>query len=114
LGGFFVEWRGEQKGPSGRSQWYGVDGYDAMNKRYTWIGFNSEGEVDSLTYTIDGTTVHNSGTMLKGEKQLKIRSTIVFTDDFMSIVEKWEISVDGQAWMPQFENKWTKTKSSPK
>jgi hypothetical protein len=113
LGGFFVEWRIEQKGPSGRSQTYGVDCYNAINQRYTWTGFTSEGGVDSLTYTIDGTTVNNSGTMLRGEQLYKIRSIIVFADDFMSMVEKMEISFDGQTWTPYFQNYWNKSKKNP-
>ena len=113
LGGFFVEFRTEGKGPAGPGQYFEVDTYDAMNKRYTWTGFTSGGEVHSVTYTIDGTKVNYSGTVLKGDKEYKIRGTIVFTDDFMSDIEKRELSVDGQTWMPQFQSKWIKTKKSP-
>ncbi len=39
---------------------------------------------------------------------------VVFSADFMSSVDKREISLDGKAWMPFWEIKCTKTKLSPK
>ena len=71
-------------------------GYDALNKRFTWNGFESDGGATSVTYTIDGTTVDYSGAALSGEKQFKIRGTNVFSPDFMSDVEKREVSAEGQ------------------
>lgn len=109
LGGFFVEFRGDEKGPTGPFQWREVDGYDALNKKYTWNGFTSDGSASSVTYMIDGTMVNYSGTVLLGEKQYKIRGTVVFADDFMSFVEQRELSVDGQTWMPNFQSKVIKT-----
>ena len=113
LGGFFVEFRARDEGPTGTNQYFEVDGYDALNKRYTWNGFSSAGSINSVTYTIDGTTVNYSGTALQGDKQYKIRGTIVFTPDFMSNVEKREVSADGQTWMPMFEAKFIKAKTGP-
>ena len=113
LNGFFVEFRGESKGPKdpgGTFRSIEVDGYDAVNKRYTWNDFGNDGSANSVTYTIDGTTVTYSGTALSGEKQYKIRGTVVFTPDFMSNVEKREVSADGQTWMPVFEGKFVKSK----
>jgi Protein of unknown function (DUF1579) len=112
LGGFFVEWRGEEKGPAGTFSWFEVDGYDALNKRFFWTGFGSDGNLTSVTYSINGTTMDYSGTLLLGEKQFKIRGNVVFAADFMSWVEKRELSVDGQTWMPNFQSKTIKTKKS--
>jgi hypothetical protein len=106
LGGFFVEFHGEEN----PLNWYEVDGYDALNKRFFWTGFGSDGNVNSVTYTINGTTVEYSGTVRLGEKQYKIRGTCVFAADFMSFVDKRELSVDGQTWMPNFQGKSIKTK----
>jgi hypothetical protein len=106
LGGFFVEFHGEE----GSLNWYEVDGYDALNKRFFWTGFGSDGNVNAVTYTINGTTVEYSGTVRLGEKQYKIRGTCVFAADFMSFVDKRELSVDGQTWMPNFQGKSIKTK----
>jgi hypothetical protein len=110
LGGFFVEMRGEEKGPAGTFSWFEVDGYDALNKRFFWSGFGSDGSIASVTYTIDGTKMDYSGTLISGEKQCKIWGTVVFAADFMSWVEKRELSLDGQTWMPSFQSKAIKTK----
>jgi hypothetical protein len=114
LGGFFVEWRGEEKGPSGTSQWFEIDGYDALNKKFMWNGFSSDGSFNTVAYTIEGNTVNYSGTQFQGEKQHKFRGSCVFAPDLMSWVTKQEVSVDGKTWMPWREDKTTKTKSSPK
>ena len=106
LGGFFVEFQGEE----GSLSWREVDGYDALNKRFFWTGFGSDGNVNDVTYTINGTTVEYSGTVRLGEKQYKIRGTAVFAADFMSFVDKRELSIDGQTWMPNFQSKNVKNK----
>jgi len=104
LDGFFVEWHGQD----GISSWNEVDGYDALNKRYFWTGFSGDGSFNSVTYTIDGTTVKYSGTLILGEKQYRIRGIAEFSSDFMSCVDKREVSADGQTWMPNFQNKMVK------
>ena len=109
LGGFFVELRGE-----GNPGWHEIDGYDPVSKKFFWNNFDSSGGFQLVTYTIDGTTVSYTGTEVSGGKQYKIRGTIVLAPDFMSFLEKREMSVDGKAWMPGFETKATKVKSSPK
>jgi len=114
LGGFFVEWRGEEKGPSETTQWFEVDGYDALNKKFMWNGFSNDGSFNTVTYTIEANMVYYSGTIFLGDKQYKFRGSCVFAPDFMSNVEKREVSADGITWMPWFESKSTKTKSVPK
>jgi hypothetical protein len=115
LGGFFVEFRVELNGPSGASRYYEIDGYDAVNKKFTWNGFDSSGMVSVVTYTLEGTTCAYSGTITSGDKQYKLRGTVVFPADLNSYVLKDELSVDGKTWMPRSEEKGTKAKkSSPK
>ncbi len=112
LGGFFVEWRGEEKGPSGTLAWVEVDGYDAVNKRFFWNSFGSDGDAQLVTYAFDGTVSRYSGTMHLGEKQVQFRGTLTFAADFLSWTEKRELSVDGQNWMPWSQSKSIKTKKS--
>jgi hypothetical protein len=114
LGGFFLEFRGEEKGPAGTTQWQEIDGYDPVTKRYTWKGFYSDGAAQTVTYTFEGNTGSFSGTQVAGGKKYKIRGTFVFTPDNNSNVTKWEISADGKVWMPFLEAKAIKVKSSPK
>ena len=113
LGGLFVEFRNEETGPTGTNQYLEVDGYDPVNKRYTWNGFSSDGSANAVTYTIDGTTVRYSGTAVVAGKQYQIRGTVVFATDFMSDVEKREYSTDGKTWAPLFEGKFTRVKAAP-
>ncbi len=108
LGGFFVEWRSEATGPAGSSQYVEVDGYDGLNKEYTWNGFASDGSVHSVSYTIDGPTVSYSGVVRLKDKAYKIRGTAVFGADLESYVEKRELLLDGKTWVPQFQGKFTK------
>jgi hypothetical protein len=114
LDGFFVEWHGEEKGPTATKQWLEIDSYDALNKKFMWNNFSSDGSFNSVTYTIEANTVSFSGASFQGEKQYKIRGSVVFAPDLMSSVEKGEVSADGKTWIPSYENSWTKTKSSPK
>lgn len=109
LGGFFMEWRSEGKGPSGPTEYFEIDGYDAVTKKYTWTSFESTGVSESVTYTLDGTNVEYAGTGLDGTKQYKFRGSVVFAKDLSSALEKREVSMDGKTWMPQFQSKWTKT-----
>jgi len=110
LSGFFVEWRSEATGPAGSNQYVEVDGYDGLNKKYTWEGFGSDGSVQSVSYTIDGTKVSYSGVLRLKDKAYKIRGTAVFGADFATWTEKREFSVDGQTWQPQSQGTFTKTK----
>jgi hypothetical protein len=111
LGGFFVEFRGGRKDIAGsHKNWYEIDGYDALQKKFTMVGWASDGSTYSGTFTFDGTTMNYSGTLLIGEKQYKIRGSIVLSADFMSCVEKRDISVDGRNWIPHFQIKFVKTK----
>ena len=110
LGGFFVEFSGQEKGPGGAFEWVEIDGYDPVAKLFTWNGFQSDGVVAVVTYTLDGTRMTFSGTLQAGGKLMKLRGTAVFSPDFTSSVDKREVSVDGKTWLPVYEGKSTKVK----
>jgi hypothetical protein len=114
LGGFFVEFSAEEKGPSGTTHWFEIDGYNALNKKFMWNGFNDDGSFQTAAYTIEANTVNYSGTRFLGEKQYNFRGICVFAPDLMSFVDRQEVSVDGKTWVPLYETRVTKTKSSPK
>jgi len=71
------------------------------------------GMVYVVTYTLENNTCAYSGTMTLGDKQYKLRGTVLFPADLNSYVLKDELSVDGKTWMPRSEEKGTKTKKSP-
>ena len=99
LGGFFVEFLGEEKGPTGTSQWHEIDGYNPVTKKYAWSSFGSDGSISMVEYSIEGVTVTYSGTQISGGKEYQIRGICSFTPDFMSFTEKRVLSVDGTVWM---------------
>jgi hypothetical protein len=88
LGGLFVEFRGEEKGPGGTFEWVEIDGYDPVAKLLTWNGFGSDSSVYVVTYPLEGTTMTFSGTLQAGGKLMQVRGTIVFATDFNSNVGK--------------------------
>jgi hypothetical protein len=114
LGGFFVEWRMEVSGPGGTMQNVEIDGYDPTTKKFTWHFFASDGSIQTVAYTIEGNKTAYTGTQALGAKEAKMRGTVVFAPDLMSFVEKREMSFDSKTWMPVFDSKCTKVKSSPK
>jgi steroid delta-isomerase-like uncharacterized protein len=113
LGGFFVEFRGHETSPLGDIDWVETYGYDPVREKYTWTGFTSDGSGSTGTYTLDGATISYAGTMTAAGKQYRIRGTTVFAPDFMSTVDKQEISTDGKTWAAFSERKFTKVKAAP-
>jgi hypothetical protein len=49
LGGFFVEFRGEEKALAGLTEWVEIDGYDPVTKQFTWTSFDSGGGFQTVT-----------------------------------------------------------------
>lgn len=112
--GLFVEWRGEEKGTAGEFQWSEIDGYDAVNKKFVWYSFGSEGEFNTAHYTIEANAVNYAGTTRQGDKEYKFRGTCVFAPNRMTWTEKREVTLDGKAWLTLFENKYTNVKTISK
>jgi len=111
LGGFFLEFRGEEKDASGTitAQWLELDSYDPVAKRYTWISFDDHGNTLAATDMIEGNTMTYEGTGVQEGKQFKLRGSLVVAPDRMSFVDTMEISVDGgKTWRTWFEDRGTK------
>jgi len=113
LDGYFVEFRGEDTGPAGTFHWFEVDGYDQLKKSYTWNSFDDGGGSEKIYYTINGVNIIYSGTKLIRDKEYKMRGTVLFSPDFMSSLDKREVSADGKTWMPAFECKTIKIPKGP-
>jgi hypothetical protein len=111
LGGFFLEFRGEEKDASGATtaQWLELDGYDPVAKRYTWISFDDHGNTLAATDVIEGNTMKYEGTGVQEGKQFKLRGSLAVAPDRMTFVDRMEISVDGgKTWQAWFEDRGTK------
>ncbi len=108
IGGFFVACHSTSAGPMGKVTGLGVMGYDAAGKTYTWNGFNSWGENEHATGSVDGKTwTYTSESVMNG-KPMKARYTIVEggPDGYTF---KFEGSQDGGAtWLTIMEGKVTR------
>jgi hypothetical protein len=104
-----------EKGPAGEFQAIEIDGYDPVNKTFTWDVYVDNGETASGVSTFSsGTTVTYSGKSVVGGKQYLDRGTDVFAPDLLSFTEKDEASTDGKTWMTTWEYKATKSQPAPK
>lgn len=93
--------------PMGKGKELAVLGYDPDKKVYTYKAFNSMGQAEDSTGTVDGdtwtwTSDENFGGMnMKGRYTMKIVSPTSYT-------MKFELSPDGKTWTTAMEGKATK------
>jgi Protein of unknown function (DUF1579) len=84
-----------------------VVGYDPDKKVYTYRNFNSMGQAETSTGTLDGDTwmwtgeEHYGGMTFQGRVMMKVISPTSYTI-------KFELSQDGTNWMPAMDGKATK------
>src|SRR5713101_8849984 len=104
---FLVEHSDMDLGPMGKGKELAVLGYDPDRKVYTYHAFNSMGEAEDSTGTVDGDTwtwtsdEHMGGQTMKGRFTMKVLSPTSYT-------MKFELSQDGTNWMTGMEGKATK------
>jgi hypothetical protein len=104
---FLVEHNDGDLGPIGKVKELAVMGWDRDRKVYTYNAFDSAGQAESATGTIDGDTwtwltdEHRNGRALKGRYTMKVLSPTSYT-------MKYELSEDGTNWMTGMEGKATK------
>ena len=104
---FLVEHSDMDLGPMGKGKELAILGYDPDKKVYTYRAFNSMGEAEDSTGTVDGDTwtwtsdEHMNGMTMKGRFTMKVLSPTSYT-------MKFELSQDGTKWMTGMEGKATK------
>ena len=104
---FLVEHSDGDLGPMGKMKELAVMGYDRDRKVYTYNAFNSVGQSESATGTLDGDTwtwlsdEHMNGSTFKGRYTMKVLSPTSYT-------MKFELSQDGTNWVTGMEGKATK------
>jgi hypothetical protein len=107
-GGFFIVIHSDMKMPMGTGTGLAVMGYNADQKKYTYHEFNSMGEAEAATGTVDGDTWTwtdenmMNGNVVHGRYTMKILSPTSYTF-------KYEVSQDGN-WTTVMDGKTTKTK----
>jgi Protein of unknown function (DUF1579) len=91
----------------GKGKELAILGYDADRKVYTYHAFNSMGEAEDSTGTLDGDTwtwtsdEHFGPSPMKGRYSMKVLSPTSYT-------MKFELSQDGNKWNTAMEGKATK------
>jgi len=104
---FLIEHNTMDLGPMGKGKEMAVYGYDSDNKMYTYTSFNSMGEAEKSTGTVNGDTwvwtsdEHMGGQTMKGRFTMKVLSPTSYT-------MKFELSQDGTNWMQAMEGTATK------
>ena len=106
-GGFFLTMHSEFKGTMGSGSGMAYMGYDPDKKVYTYDEFNSMGEAEHSTGTVDGDTwtwnseEHMGGNMVKARFIMKTLSPTSYTF-------KFEMSPNGSNWSTVMDGKATK------
>ena len=104
---FLVENSDMDLGAMGKGKEAAYLGYDPDKKVYTYKAFNSMGEAEDSTGTVNGDTwtwtsdEHMGGQTMKGRFTMKVLSPTSYT-------MKFELSQDGTNWMTGMEGKATK------
>ena len=114
LGGFFLEGRLKQKGPTGWTQGLEIFGYDPVNKNFPHQAYTDDGSTFSGVLTVAQNTYTWTGQFAVAGKPYQAKATFIPAADLASGTFEGEISVDGKTWTPWFEEKYTKVKPAAK
>ncbi len=106
-GGFQLICRESSSGAMGKMKSEAILGWNAEEKVYKYMGFDSMGMMGSASGTATGSTWNWTGEDKMGGKLIKSKYTVVLTSPTTQSF-KWETSEDGKTWMTAAEGKSTK------
>jgi hypothetical protein len=105
VGGLYVESRRECTTPRGDLSQLEVYGYDPIERRYVYWGFNGPVVSTYVTPAIDGMTIAWTGIGVSRNN----RCVVTFANNLASTVERCDVSSDGgRTWSTVAEGKSTK------
>jgi len=107
-GGFFLRSDSKMKMPMGSASGLAVMGYDSDAKRYTYHDFNSMGEAESATGTLQGDTWTWEGQQKVGGKMMNGRYTVKVISP-TSYTLKYEMADEAGNYSTVMEGKGTKS-----
>lgn len=110
MGGFALEWIGEEKGPFGGVQWGEMDVYDAASKSYPYFGYQSDGTIWSGSNVVSGNTWKAAGSITSQGTSYRFRGEGAFSADGKVYTWKSELSTDGKAWAAWTQGTMTRVK----
>lgn len=112
-GGFFLVCTDVATGAMGKIHGLGVMGYDPASKTYTWNGFNSMGENEHASGSVDGKTWTYTNESVMNGKTIKGRYTMTETSP-TSYDFQMETSENGKTWGQMMNGKVTKKAAEKK
>jgi hypothetical protein len=110
MGGFALQWTGQEKGAFGSVQWSETDAYDASSKTYPYFGVQNDGTTWSGSNVVSGNVWKATGTITSKGVSYKFRQDATASADGNTWTWKSEISTDGKAWTPWTQGTNTKSK----
>ncbi len=120
LGGFFLEERGEGRGPDGTYAWLAVTAYDPESRNYQQFTFDNRGFASRPDHGEVVIGKVKSGTWTwtwdeEGEgRRYHCEAVDTFSPDGRNYSYQWRYSADGKTWKPWLKGVATKTpKESP-
>jgi hypothetical protein len=111
-GGFFVLIHSDEKTPIGNGKTLMILGYNSEKKTYTFNAFDSMGQAETATGTVEGDTWTWVSDSVMGGKPVKTRFTMKELSP-TSYSTKFEMSADGGAWTTIMEGKTNKLSAKP-
>jgi hypothetical protein len=108
LNGFFLDWRWQEKGPSGDVGAVEMDWYDAATKTYPYQGFQDNGDMYTGTGVVAGNVWKSTGTIIHQGIKYQTRGVSTFSADGNTVAWESELSVDGKTWQASSKGKATK------
>jgi hypothetical protein len=108
-GGFFLEINADEGTPMGNGKALMIMGYDSEKKAYTFSAFNSMGQNEVATGTVDGNTWTWLSDSVMGGKAVKTKYTMKEQSP-TSYTTKFEMSSEGGPWTTIMEGTTSKVK----
>lgn len=108
VGGFALEFTGEETGALGGVKFGEVDVYDPASKSNRYLGYQNDGSLWQGSSSFEGNVLKFSGSQTVKGVSYWVRGSITFAADAKSYTQQAEISTDGKTWAPWFELKCTK------
>jgi len=108
-GGFFLLIHSDENTPMGNGKTLMILGYDSEKKAYTFNAFDSMGQNETATGTVEGDTWTWRSDSMMGGKPVKSRFTVKELSP-TAYTTKFEMAGAGGAWNTIMEGKTTKIK----
>jgi Protein of unknown function (DUF1579) len=115
LGGFFLEERGEGRGPDGTYGWLAVTAYDPESRNYQQFTFDNRGFASRPEHgeVVIGKVRAGTWTWTWDEegqgRRYHCEAVDTFASDGRSYSYQWRYSADGKDWKPWLKGVATKT-----